>query len=92
MAYDLEKSLKELETFANIAELEMSNIASSIEEKGFFPIDESLPIFVKTGDFMNSEVDPLNVDVENEEKKLRDSILGTRQIISELEREGQRRL
>ena len=31
-------------------------------------------------------------DKENEEKKLRDSILGTRQIISELEREGQRRL
>jgi len=89
---DLEKSLDIFSGFLKRTELEMENISREIDEDGFLKVDESLPVFVKTSDFMGSTVDPFNANAQGEEKKIRDTILAVGQVFSEIERDANRSL
>lgn len=90
MPYEFEKSLENFGNFCFVAKKELEKISESLDNEGSIEIDPQLPVFVNSVDFMNTKIDPFDLDIPEEDEKLRNTILSIRQIVSELEKESYR--
>jgi hypothetical protein len=84
----LENSLNNLKNFCDSLEKELKDAREEIETDGKISIDPNRPVFIKTFDSMGLGIDLMDLTLKGDEANLRESILATRQILSEIDEES----